>query len=81
VAIGGSEQGGNACFVSFKNKTVLTNKFDSPRKKKLSRRGKSRVARLFVKQFTKLGKIHQITSKLPNGHKIYQMAIKYTKWP
>jgi hypothetical protein len=26
-------------------------------------------------------KDHQITIKIPNGHKIYKMAIQYTKWP
>jgi hypothetical protein len=30
----------------------------------------------------KWGKIYIETGKnIPNGHKIYQMAIKYTKWP
>jgi hypothetical protein len=26
-------------------------------------------------------KINQITTKLPNGHKIYHMAVIYSKWP
>jgi hypothetical protein len=26
-------------------------------------------------------KIYQITPKLPNGHKICPMALKYYKWP
>jgi hypothetical protein len=56
----------------------------------------TRVARFFLKQHTKTGKIYQITiayvyqmatkytkwpQNIPNGHKIYQMATKYTKWP
>jgi hypothetical protein len=27
----------------------------------------------------KRGKIYQITTTLPNGHKIYQMTVKYSK--
>jgi hypothetical protein len=36
---------------------------------------RSRVARFFLVQLTKMGKI------IPNDRKIYQMATKYTKWP
>jgi hypothetical protein len=25
--------------------------------------------------------MYQIATKLPNGHKIYQMAVIYSKWP
>jgi hypothetical protein len=54
-----------------------------------SKRLKSRTARFVLVQHTKTGKIYQITTKyvyqisvdLPNGRKIYQMAVKYTKWP
>jgi hypothetical protein len=28
-----------------------------------------------------MGKIYQMAIKLPNGHKIYQMFIIYSKWP
>jgi hypothetical protein len=31
-----------------------------------------RVARFFVIQYTKTGKIYQMTTKLQNGHKMYQ---------
>jgi hypothetical protein len=41
----------------------------------------ARVARYFLVQCTKREKIYQMTTKLPNAHKIYQMALKYTKWP
>jgi hypothetical protein len=43
---------------------------------------RARVARFVLVQYTKTGKIYQITTKLPNGHKIikwpqnYQMATK-----
>jgi hypothetical protein len=38
----------------------------------------ARVARFFVIQYTKMGEgIYQIT----NGHKIYQIAVIYPKWP
>jgi hypothetical protein len=47
-----------------------------------------RVARFFLVQLAKTGKIYQITIKytkwpqtIPNGHNIYQMATNYTKWP
>jgi hypothetical protein len=39
------------------------------------------VARFFLTQYTKTGKIYQIANKLPNGHEIYQMAVIYSKWP
>jgi hypothetical protein len=39
-----------------------------------------RDARFFRHNIPKRGGICQITT-LPNGHKIYQMAVKYTKWP
>jgi hypothetical protein len=52
------------------------------------RRVPGRVARFFLLQLTKTGKIYQMTIKYTkwpfkrqNGHKIYQIAIKYTKWP
>jgi hypothetical protein len=28
----------------------------------------------------KMGELYQIANKLPNGHILYQMAIKYSKW-
>jgi hypothetical protein len=31
-------------------------------------------------QCTKAGKIYQMTAKLPNPHKLYPMAVKYSKW-
>jgi hypothetical protein len=34
----------------------------------------NRVARFFLIQHTKAGQ------NIPNGHKIWQMAVKYTKW-
>jgi hypothetical protein len=34
------------------------------------------AARFFLVQSTKMGKIY-----VPNGHKIYPMPAKYTKWP
>jgi hypothetical protein len=37
-----------------------------------------RVARFFLTQHTKTGKI---ATALPNDLKIYQMALKYSKWP
>jgi hypothetical protein len=30
---------------------------------------------------SKPGETYQDGKNLPNGHKMYQMAIKYTKWP
>jgi hypothetical protein len=42
----------------------------------------SRVARYFLMHYTKEGeKTYQITTTLPNGLKIYQMAVKYSKLP
>jgi hypothetical protein len=35
----------------------------------------ARIARYFLTQYTKTGEL------LPNDHKMYQMAIKCTKWP
>jgi hypothetical protein len=29
----------------------------------------------------KRGKIYQITTIFPSGHKIFQMPVKYSKWP
>jgi hypothetical protein len=40
-----------------------------------------RVARFSSTQYTKIGKIYQRTTTLPNGHKIYQIAVKYCKRP
>jgi hypothetical protein len=31
-------------------------------------------------QYTKRGKVYQITTTLQNGHKIWQMMVKYDKW-
>jgi hypothetical protein len=36
----------------------------------------TRVARFFRIQYAKIGKIYQLTTKLPYGPKMYQMAIK-----
>jgi hypothetical protein len=49
---------------------------------------------LFIKEFIgaglpdfsrrnipKLGKMYQIATKSPNGHKMYLMALLYSKWP
>jgi hypothetical protein len=42
---------------------------------------RTRVARFFSGQYTKIGKtLYQTTMKLPYGHKIYQMAVKYSQW-
>jgi hypothetical protein len=35
----------------------------------------------FRHNIPKRGKIHQITTTLPNCHKMYQMTEKYSKWP
>jgi hypothetical protein len=42
----------------------------------------SRSARFFLTQYTKTGKNYHITTKLPNDHKVYQMAViySYTKY-
>jgi hypothetical protein len=49
---------------------------------------RARVARFYLVQLTKIGEYQNTTIYVPNGHKIYlmahkiyQMAIKYTKWP
>jgi hypothetical protein len=39
-----------------------------------------RVARFFLTQYTKRGKIYQITTTYTIVHKIYQMTLKYSKW-
>jgi hypothetical protein len=40
-----------------------------------------RVARLFLIHHTKMGgNIYQMTAKLPNEYKIYQVTLKYSKW-
>jgi hypothetical protein len=31
--------------------------------------------------FSWLEKMYQMNTKCPNGHKMYQMAVKYSKWP
>jgi hypothetical protein len=38
-----------------------------------------RVARFLVVQYTKTGKIYQMTTKIPKCHTIYRMAGKWTK--
>jgi hypothetical protein len=38
-----------------------------------------RVARFFLLQHTKTGKIYQTTINLPNGHKIEPVAVNFTK--
>jgi hypothetical protein len=40
----------------------------------------NRIARFFLKQCTKTEKIYQTDKKLPHDHKIYQMALIYSKW-
>jgi hypothetical protein len=40
-----------------------------------------RVARFFLVCDTKTGKMYKTTQNVPSGHKIFQMAIKYSKWP
>jgi hypothetical protein len=47
----------------------------------LLKRVLTRVARFFLTQYTKTGEIYKIAATLPNGHKIYQMAVKYSKVP
>jgi hypothetical protein len=32
-------------------------------------------------QISNMEMINQMTKTIPNGHKIYQIATKYTKWP
>jgi hypothetical protein len=40
-----------------------------------------RVARFFLVQYTKTGKMYQNGENIPKGHKICQLAGKLTKWP
>jgi hypothetical protein len=40
----------------------------------------TRVARFSKVQYTKTGKIYQLNTNYSNGHKIYHMAVKYSKW-
>jgi hypothetical protein len=42
-----------------------------------------RVARFFLTHNTKTGQnyTYQMSTKLLNGHKLYQMAVTYSKWP
>jgi hypothetical protein len=40
-----------------------------------------RVARFFVEQYTKTGKLYQITTKYTKVPQNIKSAIKYTKWP
>jgi hypothetical protein len=40
----------------------------------------TRDARFFFVQDTKMVKYAPIPKIVPNGHKIYQIATKYTKW-
>jgi hypothetical protein len=40
-----------------------------------------RAARFLLMQHTKAGKSYQKGKNIPNDHKIYQMTMKYTKWP
>jgi hypothetical protein len=40
-----------------------------------------RVARFFFVKYTRIEKIYQITAKMPNDRKIYQIAEKWAKWP
>jgi hypothetical protein len=42
---------------------------------------KTRVARFFLLHDTKTGEIYQMNTNVPNGHKISQMSVKYSKWP
>jgi hypothetical protein len=40
-----------------------------------------RVARFFLVQNTKTGgKYTKLPQNIPNGHKIFPIAVKYTKW-
>jgi hypothetical protein len=42
-----------------------------------------RVARFIWEQDTKMGRkyLYKISLNIPDGNKIYQMAVTYTKWP
>jgi hypothetical protein len=46
-------------------------------KYRLSKLVSIRVARFFLVQNTKTGKIYQLPQNIPNGHKKFPMAIKY----
>jgi hypothetical protein len=41
----------------------------------------TKVARFFSTQYTKMGAYIPKCLKLPKGHKMYQMAVIYSKWP
>jgi hypothetical protein len=41
----------------------------------------AKAARFFLTQYTKTEKTDQIAAKLPNGNKLFQMAINCSKWP
>jgi hypothetical protein len=45
----------------------------------VSKRVETGVARFVSPKCTKTGKNYQMATKLPNGHIIYQMALKYSK--
>jgi hypothetical protein len=38
-----------------------------------------RVARFFLVRDTKTGKNTKLTQNIPNGHKIHEMSVKYSK--
>jgi hypothetical protein len=49
---------------------------------------KTKVARFSMTQYTKMGEnipnypnITKLPKNIPNGRKIFQMAVKYSKWP
>jgi hypothetical protein len=42
---------------------------------------RGRAARFFWIQYTKMEKMYQIATKLPNGHKLYQLAAINSRWP
>jgi hypothetical protein len=41
----------------------------------------ARAARFFMAHDTKTGKIYKINKNVPNGHKIFQMSVKYSEYP
>jgi hypothetical protein len=56
----------------------------SDKKKKgetLNRKSEAGVPDFSWHNIPKRGDIYQMTATLPNGHKIYQLAVKYSKWP
>jgi hypothetical protein len=70
--------------VDVTGKIVVNRSHTSCGKKKKKRKPKNevriRATRFFLIEYTKKwDKIYQITTKLPNDHKIYQMAIIYSK--